>query len=115
MLKAKAQLHRISAIVAGDDHDPFSFLGMHKDADTGELLVRVFRPDATRIDVLDRETGEDVAQLVRAHDGGLYAGPIAGRRDRFRYRLRVTTGAVAALVDDPYAFGPILGELDLYL
>lgn len=115
MLKAKAQMHRISAILAGDDHDPFSFLGMHKDVDTGELLVRVFRPDATRIDVLDGETGEDVAQLVRAHDAGLYAGPIAGRRDRFRYRLRVTTGAVATVVDDPYAFGPILGELDLYL
>ncbi|MBU6297293.1 MAG: 1,4-alpha-glucan branching enzyme, partial [Alphaproteobacteria bacterium] len=112
---SKLHAHRIAAILAGDDHDPFSFLGMHKDSNTNELQVRVLRPDAARVDVVDRETGEDVGQLPRVHEDGLYLGRIAGRHDRFGYRLRVTAGGATTVVEDPYAFGPILGELDLYL
>ena len=106
---------RASAIVGADEYDPFSFLGMHKDKDTGELVVRVFDPDACNVTVVDRNTGNDIAQLVRAHDAGLFAGVVATGRDPFAYRLRVTTASGERLIDDPYSFGPVLGDLDLYL
>ncbi len=33
----------------------------------------------------------------------------------FAYRLRVTNGSGERLIDDPYSFGSVLGDLDLYL
>lgn len=110
-----SHMHRILAILAGDEHDPFSFLGMHKDTDTGELVVRAFHPGVTRVAVLHRETGDEVAELMRTHDAGFFAGVVAKGSDLFPYRLRLSFGATEIVIDDPYAFGPLLGELDLYL
>ncbi|MDE2133193.1 MAG: 1,4-alpha-glucan branching protein GlgB [Alphaproteobacteria bacterium] len=106
-------VHRISAVLAGDDHDPFSFLGMHKDSDT--LVVRVFQPDALRVAVLRRDTGDELAELVRTHVAGFFIGAILGVSDPISYRLRLSTGTTELVIDDPYSFGPVLGELDLYL
>ena len=110
-----SQLHLISAIVAGDDHNPFSFLGMHKDSETGDLVIRAFHPGATRVAVLLRKTGEEVAQLVRTHDAGFFSGAVARGSDRFPYKLRLSFGATDIVIDDPYAFGPVLGELERVL
>ena len=105
--------NRIKTLVSGDEYDPFSFLGMHEEAGTGEVTVRVFDPTATRVAVVDRASGRSVAELERVHVAGFFQGAVG--RDRFSYRLRVTAGSTERVVDDPYAFGPILGELDLYL
>ena len=104
---------RIATIASGDDYDPFSFLGMHKDGATGELAVRVFRPGASRVVVIERSSGSPVAELPRVDDAGLFMGP-AGR-EPFSYRLKVSGDGWEEVVDDPYCFGPLLGELDLYL
>ena len=45
----------------------------------------------------------------------LFAGKIAGRKDRFDYRLRFNKGEHSWTLDDPYRFGPILGDIDEYL
>jgi 1,4-alpha-glucan branching enzyme len=108
-------MHRISAILAGDDYNPFSFLGLHKDEESGALVVRAFLPGAARVVVLHRETGEKLAELLRTHDAGFFAGPITSASGRPPYRLRATYGATEIELDDPYSFGPLLGELDLYL
>jgi 1,4-alpha-glucan branching enzyme len=106
---------RIVSLVTGDDHDPFSFLGMHKDSETGELVVRVFHPDASQIAVLERDSRALVAELKKVHEAGFFIGAIGRDRDPFAYRLRLTIGGTQRVVDDPYSFGPVLGELDLYL
>src|SRR5271169_4481491 len=85
-----ARSPRVSTIIGADDYDPFSFLGMHKDKETGELVVRVFNPDASGVTVVDRNTGKDTAQLVRAHDAGLFTGVVAKDGNPFAYRLRLT-------------------------
>jgi len=108
-------MHRISAILAGDDHNPFSYLGLHKDEDSGALEVRAFLHGAARVVVLHRETGAELADLPRTHVAGFFAGPITSDSDRPPYRLRVSYGATEIELDDPYSFGPVLGELDLYL
>jgi len=102
---------RALSIVAGDDHDPFSYLGMHED--NGVVVVRVFHPSATAIAVMDRASGAHVADLPRIHDEGLFAGPVG--ESLFSYRLRATSPTTEEVIEDPYAFGPVLGELDLYL
>jgi 1,4-alpha-glucan branching enzyme len=115
MQPAPELARRVAAIVAGEDWNPFSFLGLHQDSENGDFIVRAFIPGAERITVLSGETGNDLAELSRLHHAGLFAGPIAGRRMSLRYRLRVTSAAGTDEIDDPYAFGPTLGALDLLL
>ncbi len=105
---------RLSAILRGDESDPFSYLGMHRDAD-GALVVRGFYPTASAVTVLDRESGDAVAELECVHDAGFFAGVVAIRREPFPYRLLVTTETQSQVVDDPYSFGQSLVEFDLYL
>jgi 1,4-alpha-glucan branching enzyme len=105
----------IEAIVRGDHGDPFAILGEHVAPGSHEVTIRVFRPQASRIEALDAGTGEVVAELARVHEKGFFAGVIPGRTERFRYRLRETVGELSTEIDDPYGFGPVLGELDVYL
>ncbi|GMV63463.1 MAG: 1,4-alpha-glucan branching enzyme GlgB [Parvibaculum sp.] len=109
------QAGRISALLAGDECDPFSYLGMHRDASSGKLVVRTFHPEASAVAVVDRRTGVARAELARVHDAGVFAGTIGRIRKPFPYRLRVDTGAASQLIDDPYSFSSIFGEMDLYL
>jgi 1,4-alpha-glucan branching enzyme len=105
----------IDAIVRGEHGDPFAVLGMHADPETGELSVRAFQPHASRIEVVDAASGAVVADLARLDEAGFFAGNVAGRRERFAYRLRLTIGDSVTDIEDPYRFGPVLGELDVYL
>ena len=104
----------IAAIVRGDHGDPFSILGMHPGDAKGDLPVRTFAPHASRVDLLEAATGSVVAQLERIDEAGFFSGVVRARAP-FAYRLRLTVGDAIVDVDDPYRFGPVLGELDVYL
>jgi 1,4-alpha-glucan branching enzyme len=95
-----------------NDRDPFSFLGMHRIKD--QLVVRVFLPQASRIEVLRESDGTCVGQLRRIHEAGFFAGTVAGR-EPYPYRLRLDVGDVQTVIADPYSFGSLFGELDIYL
>jgi 1,4-alpha-glucan branching enzyme len=105
--------NRALRVIAGDDHDPFSYLGPHRDPGTGEMLVRVFWPGAVAVQVLDRLAGTLIAELSQVHKAGLFAGAIG--REPVAYRLRIQGDGWDYETADPYSFGPVLGELDLYL
>ncbi len=103
----------IEAIVQARHGDAFAFLGMHKTA--GGICVRAMLPQAQHVAVIDSSTGNVVAEGVRVHPDGFFIASIPGRKEPFRYRLRVTDGVMAREFDDIYRFPPVLGELDLYL
>jgi 1,4-alpha-glucan branching enzyme len=103
----------IEAIVAARHGDPFACLGMH--AEPGALSVRAFLPDAAAMAVVEAAGGTVVATGERVHPAGFFVARIAGRRDFFRYRLRVERGGAWHEFDDIYRFPPVLGELDLHL
>ncbi|MDR3437755.1 1,4-alpha-glucan branching protein GlgB [Telmatospirillum sp.] len=103
----------IAAVIRAECNDPFGVLGLHEDS--GGLVLRCMLPSAAAVSVIDAETGELVAQLPRIHPDGFFAGPI-GRSERFPYRLRIEDGLGGSrLIDDPYRFPPVVGELDRYL
>jgi len=102
----------VEAIVAGKHGDPFAVLGMH--ADGAGLTLRTFAPGASHVDVLDAGTGNTAASLTRTHDAGFFVADLSDRAP-FPYRLRARFGDDVVTYGDPYAFGPTLGELDLYL
>jgi|APTNR8051073442_1049403.scaffolds.fasta_scaffold08354_2 1,4-alpha-glucan branching enzyme len=109
----------IDRIVHADHNDPFSILGMHEETRDGNkrLVVRALLPQARKVGVVDVATGQVVADLPQVRDQGFFTGPVTGRQKPFGYRLRILPFGSDATYDieDPYRFGPVLGELDIHL
>ncbi len=99
----------IDAIVEGRHADPFAVLGVHEAG--GAFVVRAFVPGADSLDALSRD-GAWLATLARRHDAGFFEGTVPRRT---AYRLRAANRSDSWLVDDPYAYGPVLGPLDDWL
>src|SRR5438067_5837028 len=72
--------------------------------------VRAFLPGAKKVELL---TDFDPALRMQDLGGGFFYGVPASVP---RYRLRIHwPGGVMEESEDPYAFGPVLGEMDLHL
>src|SRR5580704_14899581 len=97
------------AVIEGRHPDPFHYLGWHPDGETP--TVRAYLPDAAEVAAIDEDGRATV--LPRIHDAGLFAGPLASRRPR--YRLRARFGNRVIEMEDPYRFAPVLSDLDLHL
>ncbi len=92
--------------------NPFSVLGLHEV--DGKLTIRAFVPGVDCIDAVDAKTGRKIVSLARvARD--VFEGVASRRKKWFAYKLRVTKGDHSWVMDDPYRFGPVLGELDEHL
>ena len=104
----------VDRFVGGEHSDPFRVLGPHRVGDG--LEIRVFRPDARRIDiVLDQHPEEPIAAQKIQQDGFFCATVRNATRD-LPYHIRVTAwDGSHYLTRDPYQYGPIMGEVDLHL
>ena len=105
----------IDSLVRARHGDPFSLLGPHPVE--GGVAVRTFLPEASRVEVVDATSGAVRGTLARVHGDGLWSGLVQGEQP---YRLRIASpdpvgGEAVREVADPYAFPPLLGELDIYL
>ncbi|PLZ00602.1 1,4-alpha-glucan branching enzyme [Burkholderia sp. WAC0059] len=121
----------MQALTVGRLDDPFSVLGAHpapaaqgsRNRKRTPMTVRAFVPGALRVEVV---VGNTVLGELAVDPGGLFSGtlnlptPEAPASLAACYRLRVAwPGADGAKVvqesADPYAFGVLLGDLDLHL
>jgi len=99
-----------AALLDGRLADPFSVLGVHAEGDG--RVVRTFQPGAQAVTLVAREDGRALGELEQQGDG-LFVGPLA---ESVPYRLRITwPGGAVQETEDPYSFGPVVGDLDLYL
>ncbi|HTP96962.1 MAG TPA: 1,4-alpha-glucan branching protein GlgB [Burkholderiales bacterium] len=94
-------------LLQGRLHDPFAYLGLHRDA--AGCVVRVYQPHALHVE-LATSTG---FEAMRADAGvfewrGVALPPLP-------YRLRVDFGVGAREMHDPYAFKPAISADELYL
>ena len=93
--------------------DPFRILGLREEP--GDQWVgRVLRPDVAAVRmVADSGTGFDLAKI---HPEGLFEAVLPGVTESFGYTLEFTGHDGARWrTRDPYSFGPVLGEMDIYL
>jgi 1,4-alpha-glucan branching enzyme len=91
--------------------DPFSVLGPHRTP--AGVIVRTIQPHAEHVGV--RWAGGEAA-MERRHPAGVFEATLSGAADVPDYRLLVTfPGGHSAEVDDPYRYGRVIGEYDLYL
>jgi 1,4-alpha-glucan branching enzyme len=89
-------------LAAGRCGDPFSVLGPHSDGDG--WIVRVFVPGA--------RTVEMAGTFLRNIGSGLFIGRATTSDPQL---LRIDWYSAIQEIEDPYAFGPVLGEMDLHL
>jgi 1,4-alpha-glucan branching enzyme len=102
---------RIAAALQNAAHaDPFAVLGPHDSPDG--RLVRVFVPGALGVEVLRRADRAPLGALDHGGADGLFEGLVS---EAGAYLLRITWPNSVQDTEDPYAFGPLLGELDLHL
>ncbi len=98
------------ALATGCAEDPFALLGPHADAQG--VVVRAFLPSAEAVELIGAD-GDVIAPLQALQLPGLYAGRM---NQASAYRLRIHwPGGVVQVSEDPYSFGLLLGELDVYL
>ena len=99
----------VEALCEGRHGDPFAALGPHPGPD-GAPWVRVFLPGAVRVQAVAGARGWP---LTRRHAAGVFEGAttISGL---YQLRVRWQDGS-EALLDDPYRFGAVLGEMDVWL
>jgi 1,4-alpha-glucan branching enzyme len=100
------------AALAGARHpDPFSVLGPHRVDDVA--WVRAMLPGADAVELLDATSGAPLATLRRIDPAGLFEAPVAGALGAYRLRVRWQHGGSGEYAD-AYAFGPQLGDQDVY-
>jgi 1,4-alpha-glucan branching enzyme len=107
-------LSEVELLNAGCHGDPFSVLGVHSEGD-GHYSIRSFQPGARAVTLIDAASRQPLAELTRRHADGFFEASVAGPRPA-DYRLRVQwADGNESLLDDPYRFGPVLGEMDVWL
>jgi 1,4-alpha-glucan branching enzyme len=91
--------------------NPFALLGPHADADG--VTVRAFLPKADAVELLARGNSDVLTSMRHIQVQGLFAARLP-RNMPYRLRIHWPGGAVQE-TEDPYAFGLLLGPLDLHL
>ena len=104
---AEADIEALSKATHGD---PFAVLGPHRD-EHGTLVI-AYLPDAVRVELLDGASGEALGEMTQGVTPGLFSLRLDSPR---AYRYRIDWGGSVQETEDPYAFGLLLGEVDLYL
>ena len=98
------------ALATARHRDAFKVLGPH-DGPAGRS-IRVFLPGAQSVEVLRRADRTPLGRLIEGEVPGLFEGPVS---DASPYLLRIKWPDAEQETEDPYSFGPLLGELDLHL
>ncbi len=100
----------VDALVRAEHGDPFSILGPHPDGDG--LVIRAYLPNALGVEVLDRSGGTALGGMEQGQVPGLFFIRLANPQP---YLLRIRWAGGEQVTEDPYSFGPQLGEMDIYL
>jgi 1,4-alpha-glucan branching enzyme len=108
---ASGDIHRL---LNAEHDDPFGVLGLHRV--DGLWVVRAFRPDAKELTIVDRYNPKRRFPADRIANEGLFEAQLPEVKEAFDYLLEITTWSGETFqISDPYSYGPILGDLDMYL
>lgn len=96
------------AICHGTHGDPFAVLGPHR---FGRFrVVRAFDPGAEKLFAVVGDKTHELEPVPGAR--GVFVGKVPGQKP---YRLRGASHGRSWDYEDPYRFGPVIGEMDEYL
>ena len=102
----------LDALAEARHDDPFGVLGPH--VDPNGVVIRACLPTAERVAVARK--GSAAVVMKRRHPAGVFEASIPGLQTIPDYRLDVTyAGGTTAQIDDPYRYGRVLTDFDIYL
>jgi len=107
-LSAKVNTN-LKALLKARHHDPFSFLGLHREGD--EWSVRLFLPFEQQAEI---QLGSGWTALEKIHPDGVFFWHGA-TKPSLPYRLRVTRNGTYHEFYDPFSFPTLISDLDLHL
>ncbi len=114
MPKSTVPPAELAAFLKASHSDPFHTLGMRRAGDF--LAVRVFRPDAASVTVVDVGNRARKFEAVKIHPEGFFEAVLPKGTAEFSYTLCLNShDGQEWETSDPYSFGRILGETDVYL
>lgn len=102
--------HDLMLLEEGRHPDPFSVLGRH--LVNGVALVRAFLPGAPYVELVTGEGEERRTAAMAGNGNGLFEAPCP---PGVPYRLRIAWHIGLSEHADPYSFGLLLSEDDIYL
>ncbi|MBA3741273.1 MAG: 1,4-alpha-glucan branching enzyme, partial [Chloroflexi bacterium] len=102
----------LARLARGEHHDPHAILGVHPAV--GGSVVRAFHPDASAAELV-ASNGDTAPMAAIGH--GVWAALVDELAPgQFTYRVRFTFADGNTWErEDPYRFGPTVGEVDLHL
>ncbi|OEC35918.1 1,4-alpha-glucan branching enzyme [Pseudomonas cuatrocienegasensis] len=100
----------LEALVRAEHGDPFAVLGPHPEGEG--TLIRAYLPAALKVEVIDAESAALLGEMQPGAIPGLFTLQL-DQRPAYRYRIHWADAVQET--EDPYAFGPLLGDMDLYL
>jgi 1,4-alpha-glucan branching enzyme len=103
------QAEQIEALRLGRCGDPFAVLGPHQGED-GTICISAFLPGAVATQAVAGARGWPLTAL---HADGVFEGPV-GAVGAYQLRVRWLDGS-ESLIEDPYRFGTVLGDMDVWL
>ena len=104
----------LNAFLSATHPDPFRILGPHRVGD--DLAIRIFRPDAQKVEILTNGDSVQPIEAEKIHRDGFFCARIPGAARDLAYRVRLTAfNDNQWTTPDTYRYGPIMGEMDLYL
>ncbi len=113
-MKTTIPPEEVAAFLDARHDDPFHSLGMRRLGD--QLVVRVFRPDAASVKVLNLEAPTQIFDAIKIHADGIFEAILPAGLQEFSYVLRFTNHQGNTWEErDPYSFGRVLGETDVHL
>ena len=101
----------MDALIRAEHRDPFSILGPHGDGGEGQF-VRAYLPGALSVRLLARDDGRELGELQMSEVPGFFVGRLEQPQP---YLLKINWAGGEQITEDPYSFGELLGEMDLYL
>jgi 1,4-alpha-glucan branching enzyme len=96
---------QFEALTHGTHGDPFSLLGPHGD------IVRLLLPGAKHV-ALSKPDGSHLSTARLVYGGALFEAALPHPQP---YQLRIDWGSAVQTTEDPYSFGLLLSDFDLFL
>ncbi len=103
----------INALMRAEHGDPFAVLGPHETS--AGLTIRALLPGARSVTAVHARSGDPLAVLARQGETDLFSALVPAAPARLGYLFQVDWGSHTSELDDPYRFGPVLGETDVWL